>query len=81
MDQQKVIVLGGGFSGLWLAARLIMKGYAVEVLEKEEEVGGLMKSVDLEDIVLDLGPHIYYPSNIHYYEKFLNEPLDRVWAY
>jgi protoporphyrinogen oxidase len=81
MQKKKVVMLGGGFSGLWIATQLLERGYDVEVLEKEKEVGGLLQSVKLEEFNLDLGPHIYFPSHKHYYEQFLEEPLQQVMAF
>jgi len=37
----KVTVLGGGFTGLVAALRLLQKGHQVIILEKESQVGGL----------------------------------------
>lgn len=81
MQRKKVVMLGGGFSGLWIATQLLEQGYDVEVLEKEKEVGGLLQSVQLEEFNLDLGPHIYFPSHRHYYEQFLEGPLQQVMAF
>lgn len=37
----KVVILGGGFTGLTAALRLLQQGFEVTVIEKEPEVGGL----------------------------------------
>ena len=81
MKKKSVVVLGGGFSGLWLGTQLLVRGYDVDVLEKEKEVGGLLQSVQIEDFNLDLGPHIYFPSHKHYYEEFLQDPLRQILAF
>jgi len=81
MSIKSVVILGGGFAGLWLACRLVEQGCQVEVLEKEPMVGGLMQSVQCDDFRLDLGPHIYFDSHRHHYERFLPEPLQRIRVY
>lgn len=81
MKDKKIVILGGGFSGLWLGAQLIQRGYDINVLEKEEEVGGLLRSQALNEFNLDIGPHIYFPSHRRYYEKFLDKPLRQVSAF
>jgi len=40
----KIVVIGGGLSGLGASYRLSQKGYNVTVLEKEDHVGGLASS-------------------------------------
>jgi heterodisulfide reductase subunit A len=42
---QSTLVLGGGVSGLSAALSLASQGYQVELLEKEEELGGLLRFV------------------------------------
>lgn len=55
---KRVIILGGGLAGLAAAYRLTRLGdYDVLVLEKEPEVGGLARSLQIQGIVTDLGPH------------------------
>src|SRR6476659_3389829 len=44
MAGEKVIVLGGGVSGLTAAHELIERGFAVEVYEATHELGGKAKS-------------------------------------
>ena len=55
----KIGVLGGGISGLTFAS--LVKN--AEVLEKEKEFGGLMRSVKAEDYTFDLGSHIIFSRN------------------
>lgn len=81
MRGKKVVLMGGGFSGLWLGAQLIRRGYDIELLEKEEEVGGLLRSQTINGFTLDLGPHIYFPSHKSYYESYIDKPLQLVSAF
>lgn len=55
-----VIILGGGLAGLSLAYFLNEKSI---ILEKEEQLGGLCRSFDLNKIKYDVGPHILFSKN------------------
>lgn len=81
MPKQKIVILGAGFAGLWLACQLLKQEYEVEILEKEGEVGGLLRTLRYEDFYLDLGPHIYFASHKHYFEEFLPNLLQPLQAY
>jgi protoporphyrinogen oxidase len=61
MTEKRVIVLGGGVSGLTVAWRLRELGVAVEVLEAQNIVGGLAGTVRAgnEAYCLDFGPHFF----------------------
>ena len=37
---KKIIVIGSGFGGLSVAARLAARGFEVEVFEKRDKLGG-----------------------------------------
>ena len=43
-----VVIIGGGITGLSVAWRLINKGFKVKILEMDERVGGLAKSIKIE---------------------------------
>jgi protoporphyrinogen oxidase len=63
MENAKIGILGGGISGLTLASKLNDSRIDVEILEKDEEVGGLMRSVKVDDYTFDLGSHIIFSKN------------------
>ena len=42
---KKIIIIGGGITGLSTAWKLSEKGYKVKVLESENSIGGLAKSI------------------------------------
>jgi len=57
----KYAVLGGGLTGLTLARHLMEKGDEVVVLEREQEPGGLCRSVSEEGFTFDIGgSHIIF---------------------
>ncbi|AEI41494.1 phytoene desaturase family protein [Paenibacillus mucilaginosus] len=56
MASPKIIVVGAGPGGLSAAMLLAAKGYAVEVLEKQPELGGRTSAVRLGEYLFDRGP-------------------------
>lgn len=57
---ENVIILGGGIAGLSLASFLSRK---CTVLERQEKVGGLSRSYELDGVSYDIGPHIIFSKN------------------
>ena len=58
-----VVVLGAGPAGLGAAWRLARRGgFAVDVVERGEAVGGNAASFDLEGLRVDYGSHRLHPS-------------------
>ncbi|MDD5687998.1 MAG: FAD-dependent oxidoreductase [Elusimicrobia bacterium] len=59
----KVIILGGGITGLSAALKLAEKGITdIEVLEENNYVGGLAASVKIDGNIFDYGPHAYHSN-------------------
>ncbi|MCW4046847.1 MAG: FAD-dependent oxidoreductase [Candidatus Bathyarchaeota archaeon] len=57
----KTIILGGGLTGLTLA---YLMGQNVEILEKEPECGGLMRTIEYEGFTFDWeGSHVIFSKN------------------
>ena len=59
----KIGILGGGLAGVSLAYFLQEKGHDVEVLEKEDECGGLCRSFTKDGFSFDLGGHIIFSKD------------------
>lgn len=57
---EDVIILGGGLAGLSMASFLACNSI---VLERQEKVGGLSRSYDLDGIAYDIGPHVIFSKN------------------
>ncbi len=70
------VVVGAGAAGLTCAVRLAEAGRPVVVLEREPEVGGLLRSLVLDDVVFDLGPHVLFLDQPGPGEDFLRRVLD-----
>jgi len=57
--KKKVLVLGGGASGLGVAWKLAENKIPVEVIEAKNEIGGLAATVRKDGYYLDYGPHYF----------------------
>lgn len=78
----KVIVLGAGISGLASAYKLseFYRGQVI-VLEKEDQIGGLCKTIGNNGYLYDLGSHrIHSNSNYKFYEMMRNIGLNNLIA-
>lgn len=66
----KVIVIGGGISGLAVAALLGKQGFKVTLLEKNSQIGGLARIYKEKGFTFDMGPSWYLMPEV--YEKFFS---------
>jgi len=72
MNNKKVLVLGGGITGLGTAWKLAEKGIKVEVAEtKKNEIGGLSATVKIGPYRLDYGPHFFLSERPKLVEKIM----------
>jgi len=71
----KTVIVGGGVAGLTCAVKLAEAGLPVVVLERENEVGGLLRTIVLDDVTFDLGPHVLFLDGPGPGEDFLREAL------
>lgn len=56
MEQQKRIgIIGGGIAGVFAARQLMTEGYAVEIIEKSQSVGGRMATRRIDEGTADHG--------------------------
>ena len=62
MARKKVIVIGGGITGVATAWALCNKGHSVILLEKLDHIGGFAASFKHKDYILDYGPHKIYST-------------------
>lgn len=61
----KLTILGGGLAGITLAYFLQdnPKIASIDILEKEDEPGGLCRSFQHDGITVDIGPHIFFSKD------------------
>lgn len=54
----RAVVVGSGFGGLAVALRLLCRGYAVDLLEKHQDLGGRARTFELDNHKFDAGPTV-----------------------
>src|SRR5213080_344106 len=64
IDNSQTLVLGGGPAGLTAGYLLGKAGHGVTVLEAEDRVGGLAKTVEIDGYRFDLGGHRFFTKSI-----------------
>ncbi len=72
LNKKKVIVIGGGFAGLSAASSLAKKGFDVTLLEKNTEIGGRARKLEIDGFVFDMGPSWYWMPDVfeNYFSQF-----------
>ena len=77
-----ILILGGGPAGLACAMELSRRGRPSTIVEKDEQVGGLAKTlriVEGDDVFLtDIGPHRFFSKNKYLYD-FIEDLLHEEW--
>ncbi|WP_415300735.1 FAD-dependent oxidoreductase [Candidatus Pelagibacter sp. Uisw_134_02] len=69
---KEVIIIGGGISGLSVAWRLINKGFKVKIIEADDRVGGLAKSIKIDNYYFDIGPHSFFSEDKEVFESVMS---------
>lgn len=72
MKKQKAIVIGGGFAGLSAASYLAKNGYQVSLFEKNKEIGGRARKLEIDGFTFDMGPSWYWMPDVfeNYFKDF-----------
>lgn len=68
MDSSKphIVIIGGGYTGLSAAFELSKKNFQVTIIEKENEIGGLARTFEVEsNIFLERFYHHWFTNDIH----------------
>ncbi len=75
---KKVTVIGGGFAGLSAAALIAKKGHQVELLEKNDQLGGRARQFKAEGFTFDMGPSWYWMPDVfeRYFGYFDKQAAD-----
>jgi len=73
MDNKKNVgIVGAGPAGLTAAYLLSKKGYAVDVYEAADDVGGMCKTIELWNNKVDIGPHRFFSNDRRVNELWLD---------
>lgn len=59
MPKRKAIIIGAGVAGIAAAIRMAVKGYAVEVFEKNTYAGGKLAEIKRDGFRFDTGPSLF----------------------
>ena len=68
---KKIVIIGGGLSGLAASCYLAKNNYDVTLIDKNESVGGRLTSIDQDGFIFDLGPTWYWMPDV--FDKFFND--------
>ncbi|MCW3085196.1 MAG: phytoene desaturase [Bacteroidetes bacterium] len=70
--KQKAIIIGAGFAGLSAATKLASEGFDVTVLEKNKELGGRARKLEIDGFTFDMGPSWYWMPDVFedYFKQF-----------
>ena len=69
---KKIVVIGAGISGLSVAWKLSEKGYEVKIIEMDKFIGGLARSIKIENYFFDIGPHSFFSEDKEVFKKVMN---------
>ena len=69
---KNVIIIGAGMTGLGTAWKLSENGYQVKILESDEVIGGLAKTIKIGNQNLDIGPHSFFSEDKEIQKKVLD---------
>ena len=70
--KKRVIVIGAGFAGLSAASTLAQNGFDVTLLEKNKELGGRARKLEIDGFTFDMGPSWYWMPDVfeNYFSQF-----------
>lgn len=70
----RLTILGGGLSGISLAYFLQSRAEIerIDIIEKEDDIGGLCRSIKKDGYVYDIGPHILFSKDKEMLELMLS---------
>lgn len=73
--RKKIVVMGGGLTGLAAGCSLSKAGFSVDLFERDSEVGGLSRTVVRDGFRFDLGGHRFFTKDREI-ERFVQELMD-----
>ena len=60
---KNITIIGAGITGLSTAWKLTENGHKVKIIEKSDTVGGLARSIKIDNYYLDIGPHSFFSED------------------
>lgn len=77
-EKNDTLILGAGAAGLSAAIELWKADAPFTVVEKETQVGGLARTLELGEFRTDIGPHRFFSRNQYLY-SFIEDVLGEEW--
>lgn len=82
MKANKVIIVGAGIGGIATAIRLAVKGFEVEVHEKNDVAGGKLYLIEKDGFRFDAGPSLFtQPANVEELFSLAGEDIRSYFTY
>lgn len=78
MSQADIVIVGGGFAGIYSAWRLVRDGLRVSLVEASDHLGGTLWSRDWNGYLVDPGTHNFdlrSPIGVEFYTDILRDEL------
>ena len=69
---KKIVILGAGITGLSAGWKLSEKGFDVTIIEKENQIGGLAKTIKFKNNFVDIGPHSFFSEDKEIFDAVKN---------
>jgi len=84
IKKRKVVIIGAGPSGLTSAYELLLNGkdnFDITIIEKNNVVGGLARTIKYKDCLFDIGPHRFFTKNdevMAFWKKIMGNDFKKV---
>lgn len=79
MTKKKILVVGGGITGIVLSKFLSLKKNEITILESSDRLGGFLKSTKANENSFDLGPHYIRETGEKKIDKILFKKIKKDW--
>ena len=75
MTEKINIIVGAGMTGLTAGCLLAKDGERCLIVERNDDPGGLCRTFTLDDVIFDLGPHLFFHDPSQEAENFVMDAI------